>query len=92
MSNIKITIPKDELIETIERKTVSPNGQISIGRKHRGKVITAYIVKDYTEKIHELKNKINANKCEGCVNEDEERNTDPCNICRVDYYDDGSGE
>lgn len=46
MSNIKIIIPKDELIETIEKKKVSPNGQISIGRKHAGKTITAYIVEE----------------------------------------------
>ena len=47
---------------------------------------------DYPEKIRELENKLNADKCEGCVNEDEDRNTDPCNISRVDYYDDGCGE
>ena len=46
MSDIKITIPKDEIIETIERKKVSPNGQISIGRKHANKTVTAYIVED----------------------------------------------
>lgn len=44
MSNIKIVIPKDELIETIEHKTISPNGQISLGRKHAGKVVTVYVV------------------------------------------------
>ena len=44
MSNIKIVIPKDELIETIERKTVSLNGQISIGRKHANKTVTVYVV------------------------------------------------
>lgn len=44
MSDIKIVIPKDELIETIEHKTVSPNGQISIGRKHAGKIVTVYVV------------------------------------------------
>ena len=49
-------------------------------------------MRDYPEKIRDLENKLNADKCEGCVNEDEERNTGDCNICRVDYYDDGSGE
>jgi hypothetical protein len=44
MSNIKIVIPKDEIIETIEHKTVSPNGQISLGRKHAGKIVTVYVV------------------------------------------------
>ena len=47
---------------------------------------------DYPEKIRELENKLNQNKCEGCTNEHEDRNTDPCNLCNVDYYDDGSGE
>lgn len=28
----------------------------------------------------------------GCANEHEERNTDPCILCMVDYYDDGCGE
>lgn len=44
MSNIKIVIPKDEIIETVEDKTVSPNGQISLGRKHAGKNVTCYVV------------------------------------------------
>lgn len=44
MSEIKIVIPKDELIETIEHKTVSPNGQISLGRKHAKKIVTVYVV------------------------------------------------
>ena len=47
---------------------------------------------DYPEKIRELENKLNQNKCEGCVNEHDDRNTDPCTLCNVDYYDDGSGE
>lgn len=46
MSNIKIVIPKDELIETIEHKTVSLNGQISIGRKHANKIVTVYVVEE----------------------------------------------
>ena len=45
MSNIKIVIPKDEIIETIEHKTVSPNGQISLGRKHAREIVTVYVVK-----------------------------------------------
>lgn len=44
MSEIKIMIPKDEIIETVEHKSVSSNGQISIGRKHAGKIITCYVV------------------------------------------------
>ena len=44
MSDIKIVIPKDEIIETIERKIVSPNGQISLGKKHAGKTVTVYVV------------------------------------------------
>ena len=44
MSNIKIVIPKDEIIKTIERKQVSPNGQISVGAELRGKIITVYVV------------------------------------------------
>ena len=47
---------------------------------------------DYPEKIRELENELNRNKCEGCRNEHEGRNTDPCNLCNIDYYDDGSGE
>jgi len=46
MSEIKIVIPKDELIETIEHKTVSPNGQISLGRKHASKIVTVYVVEE----------------------------------------------
>lgn len=47
---------------------------------------------DYPEKIRELENKLNQNKCEGCVNEHDDHNTDPCTLCNVDYYDDGSDE
>lgn len=44
MSEITITIPKDEIIKTVERKVVSDNGQISVGRELGGKAITCYIV------------------------------------------------
>lgn len=44
MSDIKIVIPKDEIIETIISKRVSPNGQIAIGRKHKDKLVTVYVV------------------------------------------------
>ena len=44
MSEIIITIPKDEIIKTVERKEVSHNGQISVGAELRGKVITCYVV------------------------------------------------
>ena len=42
---ITITIPQKDIIETIEHKTVSPNGQISLGRKHAGEIVTVYVVK-----------------------------------------------
>ena len=41
---ITITIPQKDIIETVGPKTVSPNGQISIGAKHRGKNVIAYVV------------------------------------------------
>ena len=44
MSDIKIIIPQKDIIETVGPKTVSPNGQISIGAKHAGKNIMAYVV------------------------------------------------
>ena len=44
MSDITIVIPTDKIIETIERKPVGVNGQISIGRKHAGKIVTGYVV------------------------------------------------
>ena len=46
MSNIKIVIPKDELIKTIERKVVSQNGQVSLGRELGGMTVTVYVVKE----------------------------------------------
>ena len=44
MSEITITIPKDEIIKTVEHKTVSDKGQISVGAELRGKRITCYVV------------------------------------------------
>jgi len=41
---ITITIPQDDIIETVGPKIVSPNGQISIGRQHAGKNVIAYVV------------------------------------------------
>ena len=47
---------------------------------------------DYPEKIRELENKLTENKCDGCIHDDDEHNSDPCALCNVDYYNDGSGE
>jgi len=44
MSGIKIVIPQDEIIEIVGPKTVSPNGQISVGAQNKGKNIIAYVV------------------------------------------------
>ncbi|MCZ7361933.1 MAG: hypothetical protein O8C58_01105 [Candidatus Methanoperedens sp.] len=39
----RIIINETELIETIKTR-VGSNGQISIGKKHAGKLVTAYVV------------------------------------------------
>lgn len=39
-----IQIDENELLERIGSKVVSPNGQISSGRKHAGKTVTVYVV------------------------------------------------
>jgi len=39
----QILINNDELLETIKTR-VGSNGQISIGKKHAGKQVTAYVV------------------------------------------------
>lgn len=44
VSDITIVIPTNKIIETVVRKPVSVNGQISIGRKHAGKIVTVYVV------------------------------------------------
>lgn len=41
----KVIIEDSELIGVV-KKTVGANGQISIGKEHAGKQITAYIVED----------------------------------------------
>lgn len=40
----KIQIDEKEILVTIGPKTVSPNGQIAIGRKHAGKQVKVYVV------------------------------------------------
>ena len=45
MAGITIVIPQKDIIETVGPKTVSPNGQISVGREHAGKNVIAYVVK-----------------------------------------------
>ena len=39
----QIIINENELIETIKTH-VGSNGQISVGKKHAGKLVTAYII------------------------------------------------
>ena len=39
-----IQIDEREILVTVGPKTVSPNGQIAIGRKHAGKQVKAYVV------------------------------------------------
>lgn len=41
---VQIIIDENELIATVIKKRVGGNGQISIGKEHAGKLITAYIV------------------------------------------------
>jgi hypothetical protein len=40
---VQLIINESEIIETI-RTRVGSNGQISVGKKHAGKFVTAYII------------------------------------------------
>lgn len=40
---VQLIINEREILETIKTR-VGSNGQISVGKKHAGKVITAYII------------------------------------------------
>ena len=42
---VQTILNQDEIMATV-RKTVNPNGVISIGKEHEGKRIVAYIVED----------------------------------------------
>jgi len=42
---VQTIINNNEMIATV-RKTVNPNGVISIGKEHTGKRIVAYVVED----------------------------------------------
>lgn len=42
---VQILIDKNELLITI-KKRVGDNGQISVGKEHAGKFVTAYIVEN----------------------------------------------
>ena len=39
-----IQIDEKEILVTVGPKSVSPNGQIAIGRKHASKIVKAYVV------------------------------------------------